>query len=106
MAAGGAVGRARCNNGKTRTELQGTLRAAGTSFAFALLGFLGCLLGAAYDIAVAYPSNFSGAFISLGIGFGLLVNGLIIKGLVRLAVNVANDIFDMANGIPLAKKAE
>src|SRR5207248_6490772 len=79
----------------TDRTYDGLLTAAQFVFAFAIIGCFGCVVAAIFFFAMA---SFESAIVSFALGVGLLINGVIVKGLIRLAINVANDALTLPTG--------
>ena len=72
---------------------EGLLTAGSFVFGFGVLVFTMSVIAAFYWVSV---ERVEAAIIAVGCGVGLLINGVIVRGLIRLAVNVANDLAEMA----------
>lgn len=71
----------------------GGLLGAGTFlFVCSIIAGVLCIIAAFFQLGD--PKTIESAIIWIGVGVGIFVQGLIINGLIRLAVNVANDIHD------------
>ena len=71
----------------------GLLTAGSVVFGFGVLVCIVSVIAAFYWVSV---ERVEAAIIAVGCGVGLLINGVIVRGLIRLAVNVANDLAEMA----------
>ena len=79
----------------TDRNYDGLLTAASFVFGFGVLVFIVSVIAAFYWVSV---ERVEAAIIAVGSGVGLLINGVIVRGLIRLAVNVANDLAEINQG--------
>jgi uncharacterized paraquat-inducible protein A len=79
----------------TDRNYDGLLTAASFVFGFGVLVFIVSVIAAFYWVSV---ERVEAAIIAVGCGVGLLINGVIVRGLIRLAVNAANDLAEINQG--------
>jgi hypothetical protein len=78
----------------------GLLTAGSVVFGFGVLALIVSMIAAFYWVSLEKADT---AIIAVGWGVGLLINGVIVRGLIRLAVNVANDVASSAGVKPFVK---